>query len=166
MAGCGGRVRCGGRELRDGTVDSGAIARGDGDASTGAGGGKGDCQADACRTSEDDDVLIVEHDDTCAAFPAMTRPQCSHCKDAISACVNLELLVAVVETRSFVGAGERLGLTQSGTSRAVARLEARVGVRLFDRNARAVTLTDEGRRFYARVAPLHTAIEDAVDEAA
>jgi DNA-binding transcriptional LysR family regulator len=65
-----------------------------------------------------------------------------------------------------VRAGERLGLTQSGTSRAVARLETEVGVRLFDRNARAVTLTDEGRRFYARVAPLHIAIEDAVDEAA
>jgi len=80
--------------------------------------------------------------------------------------MNLELLAAVVETGSFVRAGERLGLTQSGTSRAVARLESDVGVRLFDRNARAVTLTDEGRRFYARVAPLYAAIEDAVDEAA
>jgi len=78
----------------------------------------------------------------------------------------LELLNAIVQTRTFVGAGARLGLTQSGVSRAVARLEERVGVRLFHRNARAVELTDEGRRFHERVAPLVTALEEAVDGAA
>jgi DNA-binding transcriptional LysR family regulator len=77
----------------------------------------------------------------------------------------LDLLSAVVQTGSFVRAGERVGLTQSGVSRAVARLEAQVGVRLFDRNARAVTLTDEGRRFHERVAPLLTALGEAVDSA-
>ena len=77
----------------------------------------------------------------------------------------LEVLAAVVETRSFVRAGERVGLTQSGISRAVARLEEQVGVRLFDRNARAVTLTDEGSRFYERVAPLLAGLQDAVDGA-
>lgn len=79
---------------------------------------------------------------------------------------NLGVLLAVVETGSFVAAGERLGLSQSGTSRAVARLEDDVGVRLFDRNARAVTLTDEGRRFYERVAPLVGALREALDDAA
>jgi DNA-binding transcriptional LysR family regulator len=78
----------------------------------------------------------------------------------------LDLLSAVVETGSFVRAGERVGLTQSGVSRAIARLEQQVGVRLFDRNARAVTLTDEGRRFHEQVAPLLTALTDAVDSAA
>ncbi len=78
----------------------------------------------------------------------------------------LELLPAVVETRSFVRAGERVGLTQSGVSRAVARLETQVGVRLFDRNARAVVLTDEGRRFHEHVAPLLTSLNEAVDSAA
>jgi DNA-binding transcriptional LysR family regulator len=78
----------------------------------------------------------------------------------------LELLAAVVQTSSFVRAGERVGLTQSGVSRAVARLEAQVGVRLFDRNARAVVLTDEGRRFHERVAPLLTSLAEAVDSAA
>ena len=63
-------------------------------------------------------------------------------------------LAAVVDAGSFVRAGEVLGLTQSGVSRAIARLEERVGVRLFQRNARAVTLTEEGRRFYERVTPL------------
>jgi len=78
----------------------------------------------------------------------------------------LELLGAVVQTGSFVRAGERVGLTQSGVSRAIARLEQQVGVRLFDRNARAVTLTDEGRRFHEQVAPLLAALTDAVDSAA
>ena len=75
------------------------------------------------------------------------------------------VLTAVVEARSFVRAGEVLGLTQSGVSRAVAKLEERVGVRLFQRNARAVTLTDEGRRFYERVTPLIAGLEDAASEA-
>jgi DNA-binding transcriptional LysR family regulator len=79
---------------------------------------------------------------------------------------HLDLLAAVVETGSFVAAGERVGLSQSGTSRAVARLEDEVGVRLFDRNARAVMLTDEGRRFYERVRPLVAALADALADAA
>ena len=78
----------------------------------------------------------------------------------------LDLVAAVVATGSFVRAGERLALTQSGVSRAVSRLEQRVGVRLFDRNARAVTLTDEGRRFYDRVAPLAEALADALNDVA
>ena len=72
------------------------------------------------------------------------------------------VLAAVVETGNFVRAGEALGLTPSGVSRAVARLEARVGVRLFDRTPRAVALTDEGRRLHSEVTPLLTGIEDAV----
>src|ERR1700722_2935604 len=95
-----------------------------------------------------------------------------HLNNAISAFMSstllagLELLAAVVDTGSFVRAGERVGLTQSGVSRAVARLEGQVGVRLFDRNARAVVLTDEGRRFHERVAPLLDSLTEAVDSAA
>ena len=76
------------------------------------------------------------------------------------------MLAAVVESGSFVRAGEALGLTPSGVSRAVARLEARVGVRLFDRTPRAVSLTDEGRRFYAQVMPLLSGLEEAASDAA
>lgn len=75
---------------------------------------------------------------------------------------NVGVLAAVVEGGSFARAAEALGLSRSGVSRAVARLEARVGVRLLDRTTRAVALTDEGRRLYAEVAPLLTGIEDAV----
>jgi DNA-binding transcriptional LysR family regulator len=76
------------------------------------------------------------------------------------------VLTAVVVSGSFVRAGETLGLTPSGVSRAVARLEGRVGVRLFDRTPRAVTLTDEGRRFHAQVLPLLAALEEAAADAA
>jgi DNA-binding transcriptional LysR family regulator len=76
------------------------------------------------------------------------------------------VLAAAVETGSFARAAASLGLTPSGVSRAIARLEERIEVRLFQRTARAVVLTDEGRRFYEAVAPLMRGIEEAADEAA
>jgi DNA-binding transcriptional LysR family regulator len=78
----------------------------------------------------------------------------------------LGILRAVVEAGSFVRAGEALGLTQSAVSRAIARLEDRVGVRLFRRTARSISLTDEGLRFFESIAPHLAAIEDATIEAA
>ncbi|HEY4067037.1 MAG TPA: LysR family transcriptional regulator [Burkholderiaceae bacterium] len=71
------------------------------------------------------------------------------------------VMAAVVAARSFGGAGEALGLSPSGVSRAVARLEARLGIRLFERTTRSVRLTDEGRRFYEEVMPLIAALDDA-----
>lgn len=71
------------------------------------------------------------------------------------------VLAAVVEGGSFVKAAELIGITDSGVSRAIGRLETRLGVRLLDRTTRSVTLTDEGRRFYEEVKPHLNAIEDA-----
>jgi DNA-binding transcriptional LysR family regulator len=76
------------------------------------------------------------------------------------------VLAAVTEAGNFARAAEILGLTPSGISRAVARLEARVGVRLFDRSPRSVALTEEGRRFHARVIPLLAGLEEAAADAA
>src|SRR5580692_11653519 len=76
------------------------------------------------------------------------------------------VMAAVVEAGAFSRAGEVLGLSQSGVSRAVARLEERIGVRLFHRTARAVNLTEEGRRFFEEVRPLLAGIEDAASQAA
>src|ERR1700740_503728 len=82
----------------------------------------------------------------------------------------ISVLSAVVESGSFIRAGEAMGLTPSGVSRAVARVGARVrgggGVRLLNRTRGAVTLTDEGRRFHAQVMPLLAGLEDAASEAA
>jgi len=76
------------------------------------------------------------------------------------------VLAAITETGNFARAAEILGVTPSAVSRAIARLEARVGVRLFDRGPREVSLTEEGSRFYARVVPLLDAMEEAAAEAA
>ncbi|MEF0940071.1 LysR family transcriptional regulator [Rhizobium sp. BR 362] len=73
----------------------------------------------------------------------------------------VSVLTAVVEGGSFVRAAEALGLTPSGVSRAVSRLEARIGVRLLDRTTRALRLTDDGARFYEQVVPLLGGIEEA-----
>ena len=75
------------------------------------------------------------------------------------------VMAAVTEAGNFARAAEILGLTPAGVSRAVARLEARVGIRLFDRNPRDVSLTEEGRRFHARVMPLLAGLDEAAAEA-
>ena len=76
------------------------------------------------------------------------------------------VMAAVTEAGNFARAAEILGLTPSGVSRAIARLEARVGIRLFDRNPRDVSLTEEGRRFHARVMPVLADLGEAAAEAA
>ena len=57
-------------------------------------------------------------------------------------------------------------MTPSGVSRAISRLEKRLGIRLFDRTTRSVQLTDEGRRFYQQIAPLLAGLEEAAHSAA
>jgi DNA-binding transcriptional LysR family regulator len=76
------------------------------------------------------------------------------------------VMAAVTEAGNFARAAEMLGLTPSAVSRAVARLEARVGVRLFDRTPREVSLTEEGRRFHTQVMPLLAGLDEAATEAA
>jgi DNA-binding transcriptional LysR family regulator len=77
----------------------------------------------------------------------------------------LAVMAAVVDARSFNRAGEALDMSQSGVSRAVARLEARLGIRLFERTTRSVRLTDEGRRFHEQVMPLIAALQEATADA-
>jgi DNA-binding transcriptional LysR family regulator len=77
----------------------------------------------------------------------------------------VRVLAAIVDGGSFVRAGEALDMSQSGVSRAIAKLEARLDIRLFDRTTRKVSLTDEGRRFYAQIGPLLTGLEEAVASA-
>lgn len=72
------------------------------------------------------------------------------------------VLAAVIECGSFASAGETLGLSPSGVSRAVARLENRLGIRLFDRTTRALRLTGDGAQFFSHVQEHLEAIADAV----
>ncbi|WP_175704328.1 LysR family transcriptional regulator [Burkholderia ambifaria] len=58
--------------------------------------------------------------------------------------------VRTAEALSFVAAGRALGISASAVGKTIARLEQSLGVRLFNRTTRRVTLTDEGRHFYER----------------
>lgn len=62
----------------------------------------------------------------------------------------LGAFVHSAETRSFTQAGRRIGISSSAVGKAVARLEEELGVRLFHRSTRAITLTAEGHLFLDR----------------
>ncbi|MBA3940295.1 MAG: LysR family transcriptional regulator [Sphingopyxis sp.] len=72
--------------------------------------------------------------------------------------------VRTVEAGSFSAAARIAGTTPSAVSKNVERLERRLGVRLFLRSTRSLSLTVDGAAYYERVAPLLQALEDA-DEA-
>ncbi len=63
--------------------------------------------------------------------------------------VQLQVLVALVEAGSFTAAAERLGMTQSAVSHALAGLEAALGVPLVDRQRRGLALTAIGKTVVA-----------------
>ncbi|QNP49044.1 LysR family transcriptional regulator [Diaphorobacter aerolatus] len=60
----------------------------------------------------------------------------------------VEAFVAAVETGNFALAGERLQLTRSAIAKSVARLETRLGTRLFQRTTRSQSLTEDGQTYY------------------
>lgn len=66
----------------------------------------------------------------------------------------ITVFVAVAKAGSYVRAADQVGLSRSGVGKAIARLEERTGIRLFDRNSRALKLTDQGRGFLEQVTPL------------
>ena len=74
--------------------------------------------------------------------------------------------VEVVEAGSFADAAVRLRVTRSAVGKTIARLEQRLGVRLFHRTTRRQSLTDDGQAYYERcvraLAELNAA-EDAID---
>lgn len=73
----------------------------------------------------------------------------------------LRLFVRVAHTGSFSRAGREFGLSQPSASRIIAELEREVGATFFIRTTRAVTLTDVGADYLARVEPTLTALEEA-----
>lgn len=62
----------------------------------------------------------------------------------------LNVFMVAAETRSFVRAGEALGVSSSAVGKTMARLEKRLGVRLFHRNTRSIAITAEGIMFLER----------------
>jgi DNA-binding transcriptional LysR family regulator len=77
---------------------------------------------------------------------------------------NLQAFEAVARRRSFALAAAELHLTASAISHQVARLEAHLGVRLFERSAHAVRLSPAGESYLSRVAGALGAIAAATDD--
>jgi DNA-binding transcriptional LysR family regulator len=77
----------------------------------------------------------------------------------------LEAVLAIARRGSFRAAALDLGLSTTALSHTIARLEASLGVRLFNRTTRSVSLTDAGREFSARIAPALAEIQTALDQA-
>jgi len=76
----------------------------------------------------------------------------------------LSAFIAVVEAGGFSAAARRTGESQPVVSKAIAALEKRLGVALFNRSTRSVTLTDQGQRYYDRTKPLVDEMDDADSE--
>ncbi|MFS2157136.1 LysR substrate-binding domain-containing protein [Pseudomonas sp. Pseusp122] len=75
---------------------------------------------------------------------------------------SIECFVCSAEVGSFAEAARRLSLTPAAVGKSVARLEAGLGVRLFQRSTRSLTLTEAGQRFLAEVGTSFHTIQNAV----
>jgi DNA-binding transcriptional LysR family regulator len=78
---------------------------------------------------------------------------------------NLESFVRAAEGGSFSEAGRRMGLTAAAVSRNVAMLERNLGVRLFQRSTRKLSLTEAGERFLVSIDGNLDALQSAIAEA-
>lgn len=77
----------------------------------------------------------------------------------------LEAVLAIARRGSFRAAAIDLGMSTTALSHTIARLESSLGVRLFNRTTRSVSLSDAGREFVERVAPALAEIRAAMDMA-
>lgn len=74
----------------------------------------------------------------------------------------LETFVQVVDLGSYTAAARRLGISQSGASKAITRLEMDLGVRLLHRSTRKVNTTDAGERLYVEAKDALGRIDEAL----
>ncbi|MEN7536653.1 LysR family transcriptional regulator [Aurantiacibacter flavus] len=76
---------------------------------------------------------------------------------------DFDAVLAISRKGSFRAAALELGMSTSALSNAIAKLEGQLGVRLFNRTTRSVSLTGAGRRFVDQVTPALTDIHQALD---
>ncbi len=80
--------------------------------------------------------------------------------------INLESFVRTAELGSFSAAARRLAVTPAAVSRNVAVLEANLGIRLFQRSTRSLTLTEAGERFLQAIGDNLSGLQNAIASAA
>lgn len=73
----------------------------------------------------------------------------------------LEIFVKIAETHSFSAAAQHLRLSRSMVSRQISALENELGVRLFNRTTRSLTLTEAGQGYFEQIGPVLARIEEA-----
>jgi DNA-binding transcriptional LysR family regulator len=78
---------------------------------------------------------------------------------------DLNAFVSVARAGGFRDGARANGLSASGLSEAVRRLEAQLGIRLLNRTTRSVVLTEAGQRLLERLTPALTEVEAAIDVA-
>lgn len=78
---------------------------------------------------------------------------------------NLHYFLAVAEESSVGRAAQRLGVTQPALTKGIQRLEQDLGLPLFERSAKGMTLTRAGISFLERMRPVALAMDDAIQEA-
>ena len=79
--------------------------------------------------------------------------------------VELDAVIAIARRGSFRTAALELEMSTTALSNAIGKLERRLGVRLFNRTTRSVSLTDAGRNFVGQVGPALQDIHEAMNAA-
>jgi len=79
--------------------------------------------------------------------------------------MELEAVLAIARGGSFRAAALELGVSTTALSNAIGKIERQVGVRLFNRTTRSVSLTDAGRAFVDQIGPALESIHDAMSAA-
>ncbi|WP_295133251.1 LysR family transcriptional regulator [uncultured Reyranella sp.] len=79
--------------------------------------------------------------------------------------IEFDAVLAIARRGSFRAAAQELGLSTTALSNLIGKLERRLGVRLFNRTTRSVSLTDAGRTFVDQVGPAVRTLHDAMGAA-
>jgi len=74
---------------------------------------------------------------------------------------DMRVFIAVFEKGSFSAAGRELRMSPALVSSRIARLEAHLGVRLFNRTTRTVTVTEAGKRYYGDCLDIQRRVAEA-----
>jgi len=103
---------------------------------------------ESLRRNHPDRVIVRSHRDD--SLFTLRLKETSQPEPQMDTLTSIRVFRQVVESGSFVGAAERLDLSNAMVSRHVSYVEKRLGVRLLNRNSRNLSLTEPGRLYFER----------------